>query len=33
MTAVALPEPMTVPTPFVADSDVALAAAGDRQAF
>jgi RNA polymerase sigma-70 factor (ECF subfamily) len=35
MTAVALPEPMTAPTPtsYVADPDVALAAAGDRHAF
>src|SRR5215203_7287030 len=33
MTAVALPEPMTAPTPsYVADPDVALAAAGDRHA-
>jgi len=35
MTAVALFEPMTAPTPtsYVADPDVALAAAGDRHAF
>jgi RNA polymerase sigma-70 factor (ECF subfamily) len=35
MTAVALLEPMTAPTPtsYVADPDVALAAAGDRRAF
>ena len=33
MTAVALPEPTTAPSPFGADSDVALAAAGDRFAF
>jgi RNA polymerase sigma-70 factor, ECF subfamily len=35
MTAVALLEPMTAPTPtsHVADPDVALAAAGDRRAF
>src|SRR5213592_1226768 len=34
MTAVALPEPMTAPTPsYVANPDVALAAAGDRHAF
>jgi RNA polymerase sigma-70 factor, ECF subfamily len=33
MTAVALPEPMTAPASFVADPDVALAAAGDRRAF
>jgi RNA polymerase sigma-70 factor, ECF subfamily len=34
MTAVALSEPMTAPTPsYVADPDVALAAAGDRHAF
>jgi RNA polymerase sigma-70 factor (ECF subfamily) len=33
MTAVALPEPMTVPTTYVVDPDVALAAAGDRRAF
>ena len=33
MTAVALPEPTTAPSPFGADPDVALAAAGDRVAF
>jgi RNA polymerase sigma-70 factor, ECF subfamily len=33
MTAVALPEPTTVPSPFGVDPDVALAAAGDRIAF
>jgi RNA polymerase sigma-70 factor (ECF subfamily) len=35
MTAVALFEPMTAPTPtsYVADPDVALAVAGDRHAF
>jgi len=35
MTAVALFEPMTAPTPtsYAADPDVALAAAGDRHAF
>ena len=33
MTAVALPEQMTAPTSHAADSDVALAAAGDRRAF
>ena len=33
MTAVALPEPMTAPTSYAADPDVALAAAGDRHAF
>ena len=33
MTAVALPEPTTAPSPFGLDSDVALAAAGDRVAF
>jgi RNA polymerase sigma-70 factor (ECF subfamily) len=33
MTAVALPEPMTAPASYVADPDVALAAAGDRRAF
>ena len=35
MTAVALSDPMTAPTPtsYVADPDVALAAAGDRHAF
>ena len=33
MTAVALPEPTTAPSPFGVDPDVALAAAGDRVAF
>ena len=33
MTAVALPEPTTAPSPFGVDPDVALAAAGDRIAF
>ena len=33
MSAVALPESMTVPTSYAGDSDVALAAAGDRRAF
>jgi len=33
MSAVALPESMTVPTSYAGDSDVALAAAGDRLAF
>ena len=33
MTAVALPEPMTAPTSYAADPDVALAASGDRHAF
>src|SRR3982750_427821 len=33
MTAVALLEPMTAPASYVADPDVALAAAGDRRAF
>ena len=33
MTAVALPEPTTAPTPLGADADVALAASGDRRAF
>src|SRR6059058_1450396 len=33
MSAVALPEPMTVPTTYAVDADVALAAAGDRRAF
>ena len=33
MTAVALPEPTTAPSPFGAEPDVALAAAGDRVAF
>jgi RNA polymerase sigma-70 factor (ECF subfamily) len=33
MSAVALPEQMTVPSSYAADSDVALAAAGDRRAF
>jgi RNA polymerase sigma-70 factor (ECF subfamily) len=32
MTAVALPEPMTAPATYEADSDVALAAAGARRA-
>src|SRR5438270_198529 len=33
MSAVALPEPMTVPKTYAVDADVALAAAGDRRAF
>src|SRR6476661_6793722 len=33
MSAVALPESMTAPTSYAGDSDVALAAAGDRHAF
>src|SRR4051794_39812319 len=33
MSAVALPESMTVPTSYAGDPDVALAAAGDRHAF
>jgi RNA polymerase sigma-70 factor (ECF subfamily) len=33
MTAVALPEPTILPSPFGVDPDVALAAAGDRVAF